>query len=280
PHGPYDPPPPYDFMYDPSYTGDSDGNWYALSPEGRRDVTEDPRELRHFSARYAGEVSYADLHVGRLIGTLERMGVLDRTLVVFTSDHGESLTEHGYYFGHGDYLYEPSLSVPLIFRLPDSRGSGSRRTELVTLADIQPTVLEFLAMGTDGDVDGQSLVGLCLSSDRVSGIGPRVVYSALHRGETRDDQSLLSLRTPRHKYIRASSYFDGQRTVPQLEELYDLSEDPAETIDLAIEEPDLLRAFRASADPHWIAWLTSDRGQPAPLSEESREALRALGYVE
>jgi arylsulfatase A-like enzyme len=280
PHGPYDPPPPYDLMYDPSYSGNLDGDWYALSPDEKRELTEDPVEVAHMSARYAGEVSYADANVGVLLARLEELGLLERTLVVLTSDHGESLTEHGYYFDHGAYLYEVSLGVPLIVRLPGGENGGTRREELVTLADIAPTTLDYLGISNARDTDGRSVANLCFSPAAGEGFAERVVHSAVHRGDTRDEASLLSVRTLGHKFIRTSAHLENGETVPQLEELYDLSSDPGETLSLAASEPGLLLELRSLADPLWGVWVTTEGGEAAPLSEESREALRALGYVQ
>lgn len=75
-----------------------------------------------------------------------------------------------------------------------------------------------------------------------------MVYSALHRAEIRGEEFLLSVRTPEHKNIRTSSHFEGRRLVPQSDELYDLSAEPGETLNLAAEELELLRSFRALAE--------------------------------
>jgi arylsulfatase A-like enzyme len=147
------------------------------------------------------------------------------------------------------------------------------------LADIQPTVLECLGMEARAESDGRSLARLCLSPGGANEDEPRLIHSALHKGEIRGEESLLSVRTTKHKYIRTSSHFEGPRLVPQSDELYDLSADPGETLNLAAEEPELLRSFRALADPYWDEWLTPDNEQPAPLSDESREILRSLGYM-
>lgn len=105
---------------------------------------------------YDAEVRHVDDAVGALLDAIAP--VLDRTVVIVTADHGESLTEHGYLFDHGDNLYDPSLRIPLIVRWPAGAKAGHRVDCQVGGIDITPTILELLGVD-DGLVrDGRSRV--------------------------------------------------------------------------------------------------------------------------
>ena len=96
-----------------------------------------PREIHHAISLYEGEIASTDAQLASL-------GRLDPALLVLTSDHGESLGEHGYYFAHGEYLYEGTLLVPLILRWPGHVPAGKVSTRMVRLTDIAPTALAML----------------------------------------------------------------------------------------------------------------------------------------
>ncbi|MHC4845367.1 MAG: sulfatase, partial [Planctomycetota bacterium] len=134
----------------------------AITPDGAVDVAV-VRDL------YDGEIHFADAEIGRLLDRLADAGRLDDTLVVVTSDHGESLGEHDYWFEHGRYAYEPTTRVPLILRLPaghadaDARGA---RSGTVSLVDLAPTLLDLVGAdplpgaSDDGQPRGRARVDL------------------------------------------------------------------------------------------------------------------------
>lgn len=279
PHGPYHPPAPFDTMYDPDYDGPTDGDWYALSSAEREAILARRQDVEHMKALYAGEVSFVDREVGRLLDVLDRFGLNERTLVIFTSDHGESLTEHDYYFDHSVCLYEPSLRVPLIMRFPHGTGAGTRVSTLVGLTDLVPTVLEQLGLGAVAGLDGRSLLPLVAGESQQNGKPPLVV-SALFRGEIHGDKSLLSLRSETHKYIRTSAWWGDLRRIPPSEELYDLVEDPGETQDLLDNHPELAKRYRQLAEPYWRNWLADRKPRALEMSKEDLEVLRSLGYLQ
>jgi hypothetical protein len=121
PHAPYRPPPPYHtaFLDDASHTSPR-----LVAVEGFRDgirrewAVPGRDRLGYYVAQYDGEIATADAEIGRVLEALGTSAGAGRTLVVLTSDHGESLGEHDYYFDHGEDLFDPSLAVPLIVRLP------------------------------------------------------------------------------------------------------------------------------------------------------------------
>src|SRR5690606_19702043 len=100
----------------------------------------DPRDLAFLKSQYDGEIRFTDEHLGRIVARLEQMGVLDDTIVVVTSDHGEEFFEHGMK-GHAKTLYDEVLRVPLVVRYPRRIGFGQRIAEQVRLMDVPATIL-------------------------------------------------------------------------------------------------------------------------------------------
>ena len=227
PHGDYAPGAPYDNMF----TSDRAG--LRLSPA---DIPAYQRLDGHLDAayyidRYDGEIRKVDDQVTRLLQAVERAGLTDSTVVVVTSDHGESLTEHGYNFDHGNELYGPSLRVPLILAGPGIPADGRRLSQVVRLPDLMPTLLELLGQAVPGDVAGVSLSSwwtdpATAPSGRESLSEARFQpYRALTPGS--DVGPKLSARDDRYTYILR---LDGPRS-----ELYDRLSDPAENINLLAE---------------------------------------------
>ena len=169
----------------------------------RREFLADPQEVRTLRALYAAEVAYADREAGRLLAQVRDLGLLERTLVVLTSDHGESLTEHGYYFNHAASLHEPSLRVPLILRFPEGRWAGRRISRVAGLVDVAPTIREVLGLRAPRRMDGVSF----LRDLQGAGNPAAPVLAAVFPGEIPGGKSLFAVRTENHKYIWSSSWW-------------------------------------------------------------------------
>jgi arylsulfatase A-like enzyme len=116
-----------------------------------------PRFLEGVPHPYDGEVAYADFELGRVIDLLEQKGLKKRTLIVFTSDHGEGLDEHGEPT-HAVFLYNSTVRVPLIISLPGVIPGGKSADALVSLMDLMPTILDALGLKIPEHVQGRSLV--------------------------------------------------------------------------------------------------------------------------
>ncbi|MCI0667571.1 MAG: sulfatase-like hydrolase/transferase, partial [Methylococcaceae bacterium] len=279
PHGPYQPPPPYDRLAGPMPDGARDiKNFYQLSPSERLAVTSDSETVEYLKKLYAAEVAYVDSQIGRLLGELERLRLLNSTVIVFTSDHGESLTEHNYFFDHSGDLYQPSLHVPLMIRFPDGTGAGQRFRSPVSLIDIMPTVLEYLNIEVPAKLDGSSLLGrVRRHQDAVSN---QFIISSVFDGGSFEFKRMLSLRSPRHKYIYIAPYWVDFVLVPAREELYDLVTDPREQHNIIAERPDTAQKLREVADRYWVDWdgLLKEDVDVGSRSHDS-SALKALGYI-
>jgi hypothetical protein len=158
PHYDYAPPAPFDRAFDPDYAGALDAHGFigtapiaafdADSPSGRRRVVSE-RDLEHVQALYAGEIAWTDSQIGRVLAELERLGLVDETLVVVLADHGDEFFEHGG-IGHRRTLHEEVLRVPLIVRAPAALAPralgapGERRAEPITLAEVRDLLSELL----------------------------------------------------------------------------------------------------------------------------------------
>ena len=193
---------------------------------------------------YDGEVAYLDAIVGELIEDLRVRGVLDQTLVIVTSDHGENLGDHSL-VEHRTNLYETVLHVPLIVRYPAAFSAGTRVTAPVSLVDVVPTVLELtrsrVAPELSGILPGRSLVRPGTADDRLIVAEDSASTDLMKRYRKPFDEryftrSLKSLRQGDWKFIWAS---DGRH------ELFDLATDPGETTNLMEREAERGRKMEA-----------------------------------
>lgn len=167
-------------------------------------------------AAYWAMVELIDANVGRLLAALERTGQADNTLVIFMSDHGEALGDHGLLM-KGCRFYEGLVRVPLLLRWPGKIRAGLRRDALVELTDLAPTLLELAGLPVPAAMQGRSLWPLLTGqTDRHRDLVRCEYYAALPPGQSR----ATMMRDQRHKLV----VYHGT----ELGELFDLEEDPWE----------------------------------------------------
>ncbi|HSF15846.1 MAG TPA: sulfatase [Vicinamibacteria bacterium] len=156
PHWHYDPPAPYDDVFDPRYEGEATGIWWDFKELTAEEI--DPSDLHHIEALYDGEILYTDRHVERLLQEMKRLGVFEESILVVTSDHGEEFLEHGGW-EHQKTLYEEQIRIPLVVKLPRSIGHSNGRVEAqVSLIDVAPTVAHVLGVQVPETFQGRSLL--------------------------------------------------------------------------------------------------------------------------
>ena len=178
PHGPWNPPEPFLNQYaaaDPDeFEATEEGDLVEAdanaAPEEVRLLVDVPAgavgdvldedELLRLRKTYAGTVSHVDHWLGQFFDALQGLGRLDDTMVIFTSDQGEPLGEHGYVRRFRPWLYEELIHTPLIIRLPGGEYGGTRRQALVQTVDLLPTVLNALGLPEDERVHGFDLMPL------------------------------------------------------------------------------------------------------------------------
>jgi arylsulfatase A-like enzyme/predicted Zn-dependent protease len=210
---------------------------------------------------YDGEIAYSDEIVGRLVQYLKSHQLYDRSTIILMSDHGEGLGEHGEQ-GHGLFLYDEAIHVPLIIKQESNVAAGRRVADLVQHIDVVPTILDLVKAPIPGALRGRSLKPLLEGTGRLP---ERAVYSEALYGRYHFGWSeLTALTDARHRYIKAPT-----------DELYDLSRDPHERESIVRERTQALEAMRTTLEG--LSAGTTIQ-QPAPLPREARERLRALGY--
>lgn len=148
PHGPYTPP------TDKPETYDHEGRQPIDVTRVRKytRLADDPTDGLRYVDRYDEEIAYADREVGRLLRWYEENGLLDETIIVFTADHGESMTDAQWFFAHGWDVVEPVMRVPLAVRRPG--GGKAVHENPVSTIDIAPSILHWLAIEPPSDLDG------------------------------------------------------------------------------------------------------------------------------
>ena len=214
-------------------------------------VPPEPFRTQYRSVPYDGEIATADLIVGRFIARLKQLNVYDRALIVFLSDHGEGLWDHGE-DQHGILLYRETLQVPLFIKLPRAEGKSSTVARPVQLADITPTILDVLGLqSSDRSLIRNAAAGRPIYSE--------TLYPRIHLGWS----ELRSLIDGRNHYI------DGPRA-----ELYDIVADPRETTDRANDDRRTGARMKEQIAKFPAAIAPIERVDP-----EEAAKLAALGYV-
>ncbi len=241
-----------------------------------------PEIAEEYVARYDGEIAYADRHMGMLLEMLEELGVADRTLIVFLSDHGETLYEREWIFDHGARAYDEQIRVPMAMRLPADAYAGKRVHAQVSHVDVVPTVLDVLGLPPQAGVAGRSL--LPLLDMPINRGGQRPVFAHAEPRPERvpeievpiaEEGLIATIRLPTVKLIEYPMLGGGW-----FRQLFDLVEDPRETRNVAEGRRELADDLHVELD-RWRRATGSAELTPTPrLSPEVENGLRALGYVE
>jgi arylsulfatase A-like enzyme len=293
PHFPYTPPEEYadrfidDEHFDPTVRVpiDRQSARRQMAAIGRDMVLEEREDLAFYEARYDAEILYADTEIGRLLDGLGGSGRLDGTVIAMTSDHGESLGEHHYYFDHGRFAFQTCLRVPLILSYP---GVIEPRVDPdpVQLIDLAPTLLELAGVALDDGawMQGESLVDRLLG-DPDGTAEPRLAFSEAGYATGGKWQRVVQDRRYKLVLVRGQhlrKWFgspEGDQWV-----LYDLEADPAETVDVSdVETSDARRLQKAL-----VAWINAEpfdvgaqsSGEQGEMDDDTRKQLEALGYLD
>lgn len=218
PHTWYEPLPPYDTLYDSTYTGTLTAEVYGHGQEVvAGNIVPTERDVEHLLALYDGEISYWDFYLGQIFDYLQIKGLLENSIIVVTSDHGQMFGEHGKWI-HRNSLYEEVVRVPLLFRYPARLASGQVLTTPVHMMDITPTLLDLVDVPVPNHMQGQSLL-----PQMQGGPAPvsRPIFSEM-AGETDPNSdaywiaprtNLYSVKQDGWKYIHAQQS-------PEAEQLY------------------------------------------------------------
>ncbi|MCU6791104.1 sulfatase-like hydrolase/transferase [Paenibacillus sp. WQ 127069] len=259
PHSPYLPPKPYERIF---YGGDemdpsnpSMEPVYSFKPFAdflKSWIPEGVTDEAYVNAQYDGAVAYMDACIQNLLQTVDALGLTEDTLIVVTSDHGETLYEHDCFFDHHG-LYDCTLVVPLIIKYPGKVPSGKRVTDVTVISDIMPTILELMGIDEQLEPDGQSLVPFIHDDP-----GRRV--SELYITECTWMRK-HGWRTPHWKLIRALE--PDFHFKPEVE-LYNLIEDPQENNNVAEQEPEIVELLTARMEAY-ISKREEQTGRTNPM---------------
>lgn len=300
PHMPLDPPEEHRDFLDPTYNGPIDGSHGSI-PNDPTDA-----DLEHLRALYDGEIRYTDRQVGQLIEKLKHEEEYEESLIILLGDHGEAFGEHDFLF-HGNRPYDELLHVPLVVKPPADFGlNGESVSELVSLIDVFPTVLDLVGLGQPPKgVQGRVLPPFGPTD------GNRAIFSETQLRDIKP--AYRSVRTDRWKYIEIdrpslshtlSQLYKQRDTLPNLRYtlavirnalygdildstdmlLFDLASDPGEHRNLAAENPENIDRLQRRLD-NWLLdcerlnneLAASDDGE---IDAATAEQLRQLGYTE
>ncbi len=284
PHSLYYPPEPYRRLF---YNGnESDPNNHSLDvlkmqpvwPFTKRHldaIGKNITDINYIVAQYDGEIRYADDNVGKLISLLESLGIYDETAIIMTSDHGESLGEHHFYFDHHE-VYETTIRVPLIVRYPKMAPKDQSIKALVqsTLC-IMPTVLNLFGIQVPECLEGKNLIKIANEEEK----GWDYIY--VNQGLW---TAKRAVRTEEWKLIKTldNSFWEGPVT-----ELYNMRTDPEETINLADEKNEIVDQLELNMQ-RWLRKIIGKKIDPLelivsqglPVYEWVRRAAEEQGMLE
>jgi len=265
PHYAYNPPPPYDTLFDPGYKGKVDGcHIETLKPNIAR------KDLKHVVSLYDGEIRYTDGYIGALLKELETLGINEKTLIILTSDHGEEFFEHGG-TRHGETLYNEAIRVPLIIKLPGSHKPAVINT-LASDVDLMPTICDYVKATPPQGMQGKSLLPAMngTAEEERPYVFSEVTIDLFKTTEaivSRDYKFICHLNT-------------GTR------ELYNLANDPGEKRNLikveqgkAVELERELMKFVVSSG-NLASVLRSTGNNTVVHDEETKKKLKSLGYMQ
>ncbi len=231
----------------------------------------EPFKAQYTSAPYDGEIAYTDSIVGGLLDVLQRHGLFQNTVIAVAADHGEAFGEHGEE-RHGMFLYDETIHVPLLLKLPSERLGGERVNARVALADVAPSLLEVAGILVPSAMQARSLIpriegAKSATADNTAG-SETAIYSETNYGErTFGWAELRSWRAGKYLYVQAPK-----------RELYDQASDPEALQNLSTSS----KAVADTLNSKLLDFEKKTSSAPvaqAKLDPAQAEKLRALGYL-
>lgn len=276
-HCPYSPPKPYNAIFWQREVTDEMKevmNSFCLARPDTYSTPVKQDTLDFLISQYDGSIRYIDVYIRAFLEELDRLGLSKNTLVILTADHGEGFSEHGT-FSHGANLYDELIHVPLVIRLPERLPEGKVIPDLVRLIDIMPTVLDIIGIMHPANImQGISLLPL-IKGEKMPKLD---AFSEAHL------KPLRGIRADRWAFIGT---YDSNNKLESYE-LYDLENDKKEMNNLAQKMPEITDMFKGKLRDYLseCAKIRSAilgegfAGEPLVLDEETREALKSLGYMQ
>ena len=235
----------------------------------------EPFKSKYASTPYDGEIAYADSVVGTFLTQLRARGLYNGAMIAVMADHGEGLGDHGE-DTHGILLYDETIHVPLVIKLPGKTSTSKRVERRVGLVDVLPTVLDAVGVAVPREVQGESLLRMMKpapqeSEGTVATPAPPERPSYAESDYAHDAygwSSLRALRTGKYLYIKAPR-----------QELYDQSADPKAAHDLSSTATAVSSTLAGQLDAIRQKTISTQEAPKSVVDPEMREKLAALGYV-
>ena len=275
PHDPYLPPAAYSKMYrtSPSRMNGRIEGIYSDRSTGER-IAKDGKPLREddyeaLKALYDGEIRFMDDQLSKLFDYLRQNSLLSNTLVVITSDHGESIGEHKI-LDHGHALYEEQIRVPLLMIGPNIP-KGKRISGIIRNIDILPTLMEYLKLTSPSDIQGKSFLSNLADVPHDGRIYVGEIFQDPNTRVKRFQRDLKGRRDRASKLLWASNH---------RHEFYDLLSDPAENHDLYQTREKDFNLISTELFNYLKPFPKKDRRKKPEMDEESLESLKATGYFD
>jgi arylsulfatase A-like enzyme len=230
------------------------------------------KETADIIALYNGEIRYTDEYLIKpLIMKLKQLDLYDRTMIIFTSDHGEEFQDHNSWL-HSHTLYNELIKVPLIIKLPESKYAGKKIDTIVRSIDIVPTILE--SAGIDAEpfnFDGRSLQDIIQGQAKEN---RTFISDVTRKGSEEFRPRLVCMNQDFFKLIAIRSQ------APLRFLLFDLEQDPLETNNLNENRPDLVRSlFQQILDYYNDFKEVEAKSDKVVMDKELEAKLKALGYI-
>jgi arylsulfatase A-like enzyme len=266
PHFDFIPPAPYDGMFDKDYSGSLTGHNFFFNPSINEEMLD--CDLQHLIALYDGEIAWTDHHIGKIVGCLKEYGLLDKTVIVITSDHGTEFFEHGNK-GHRKTLFDEVIRIPLVIRYPSRLPEGVRIDKQTRIIDVAPTLVELAGLPYWDSIMGNSLVTLSLQQTAdFEDIAISELFSVGHR--------IRSIRTLEWKLIDQidikKRYYINLLTDSGEHHFYtDLTQEPGRS----------LMGHYFSITKNLVLWRSrvDVEAERATIPDDVFEQLKSLGYI-
>ncbi len=211
---------------------------------------------------YHASISYMDAQLGRVLDELDRVSLTHQTIIVLWGDHGWHLGDHGMWCKHSNY--EQATRIPLIVSMPEKVRPGRRTSSLTETVDIFPTLCELAGIPIPRGLDGRSFVDVLQKPN----LKPKAFVQQVY---PRGDKLGRALRTDRYRLVEWKK--PGERPNTAELELYDYKNDPLETTNIALREPELAQSLQA----HFLGMKEAKKpfqtGQNSKPKSADRQAL-------
>lgn len=270
-HCPFTPPKPYDMVFDPDYDGtidysaclwtfertnpiiENNKTYYEVKvASGERNVFNKTarlgsEDIKHLIALYDGEILYVDFQIDKILDELRTLGLLDKTIIILLSEHGDMFGKYGRFMRGGPLsgtFYDDVIHIPLIIYNPKIKPMNVNG--LVQLIDVTPTILDFLGIRKYQGIKGKSIVPLIIQNQTINDfVYAGSIYEPRHTNPFFNKTSKIEvIRSKKWKLIK-ETIFKDEYNFKTIYELYDIVNDPEELNNIFAENENIAKQLEA-----------------------------------